>query len=158
MGATIAPSNQLENGSWADFVMPAKHSSAAGSSTSALSGELISACNSMPPVFFSSQTIATREGQPAGQVHHQRPERIALGFFGLRVADQQERAQRGDFPEQEQPDQVIGENEAEHRAHEDEQQREEERTPVRNIAVRHGRDIRAYSPARKCRCRRPQCR
>ena len=78
-----------------------------------------------------------RESQPAGQVHHQRPQRVALRLLGLRVTDQQERAERGDFPEQEQPHQVVGENEAEHRAHEDEQQREEKRTPVRNVAMGH---------------------
>jgi hypothetical protein len=79
-----------------------------------------------------------REGESAGQVHHQRPQRVALRLVSLRVADQQERAERGDFPKEEQPHQVVGENEAEHRAHEDEQQREEKRTPVRNVAMRHG--------------------
>ena len=78
-----------------------------------------------------------RESKPAGQVHDQRPQRIALGLLGLRVADQQERAERGDFPKEEQPHQVVGENEAEHRAHENEQQRKEKRTPVRNVAMRH---------------------
>ena len=48
VGATIAPSNQLENGSWADFVMPAKHNNAAGRSARDCL-EAIRICSSMLP-------------------------------------------------------------------------------------------------------------
>ena len=76
-----------------------------------------------------------RERQSAGQVHDQRPPCVAQCLIRLRVADQQERAQGGDFPKQEQPGQVVGENQAEHRSHEDEQQRKEQRPPVLHLRV-----------------------
>jgi len=51
VGATMAPSNQLENGSWADLVMPAKQSNAAGRRTSDCL-EAISFCISTLPDCF----------------------------------------------------------------------------------------------------------
>ena len=136
VGATIAPSNQLENGSWADFVMPAKHNSAAGRSDERLVGGVNHRLQFDAAGLPVQPHNGHREGESAGQVHHQRPQRVVLRLIGLRVTNQQERAERGDFPEEVQPHQVVGENEAEHRAHEDEQQREEKRTPVRNVAMR----------------------
>ena len=63
VGATIAPSSQLENGSCADLVMPAKQSRAAGSSASA-GFEVISVCNSMLPLWRWNQTIAAANASP----------------------------------------------------------------------------------------------
>ena len=63
VGATIAPSSQLENGSWADFVMPAKHNSAAGRSTRDCL-EASRACNSMRPVCRCSHTMAIAKASP----------------------------------------------------------------------------------------------
>ena len=77
------------------------------------------------------------KGQSTRQVHHQRQPRIFPRDVGLRVANQQERAERGDFPEKEEPEQVVGKDEAEHRAHEHEQKREEQRAAVRDVGVRN---------------------
>ena len=63
VGATMAPSSQLEKGSWADFVMPAKQSRAAGSSASECF-EVISACNSMLPLWRWNHTMASAKAKP----------------------------------------------------------------------------------------------
>ena len=116
--------------------MPAKHNSAAGISISSFVGmdERLQFDAAGFPVKPHNRQ---RESQPAGQVHHQCQQRISLGLLRLRVTDQQERTQRGDFPKEEQPHEVVGENQAEHRAHENKEQREEKRPAVRDVTMRH---------------------
>ena len=137
VGATIAPRSQLEKGHWAALVMPAKQSNAAGSSADRVSGmdqrlEIQVVCLPVKPENRQGET------QAPGQIHHQRPPRVSPRLLRLRVADQQERAQGGDFPKEEQPGQIVREDQSEHRPHEHEQQREKQGPPVGNIPVRQG--------------------
>ena len=57
---------------------------------------------------------ADREDQPPQQVHLQGPEHTLNGLLVVPVADQQGRADSRYFPEKEDPDQVVGEDNAEH--------------------------------------------
>ena len=66
-------------------------------------------------------------GEEADAAHHVHPQgagRVALGFAGAVMADEEEGTQGGDFPEEEHPCEAVAEDEAVHRAKE--QQQEEE--------------------------------
>ena len=134
VGATIAPSNQPENGSWADFVMPAKHSSAAGISTSDCL-EPISACNSMLWVRWWHQTMASANARPPARFMTS-ARRALRRASSVRVYPISRNEQRVVISQNRNSQvEVVGENQAEHRAHEDEQQREEQRPPVPHLGV-----------------------
>jgi hypothetical protein len=77
------------------------------------------------------------------------------GLFGLRVSDQEERAERGDFPEQAEPKQIVGEDQAEHRTHEDEKNGEENGRRSDDFGVGMLVIIAHVTPARRGRCRCP---
>ena len=67
-------------------------------------------------------------GEEADAAHHVHPQgagRVALGFAGAVMADEEEGTQGGDFPEEEHPCEAVAEDEAVHRAKE--QQQEEEK-------------------------------
>ena len=70
------------------------------------------------------------ECEAAQHVHDDLAERIVDSLFGLREADEQERAQRGDFPSRVNPAQVIGKHNVVHRRKEREHEREEPRAAV----------------------------
>ncbi len=69
-------------------------------------------------------------GQPARAGDEQRLQRGGAGLDRLVVvADEQERRDRGQLPEPEQHDQVVGQDEAQHRAREQDQQAEQAALP-----------------------------
>ena len=70
------------------------------------------------------------ECEAAQHVHDDLAERVVDGLFGLREADEQERAQRGDFPSRVNPAQVIGKHDVIHCGKERKHEGEEPRTAV----------------------------
>ena len=75
------------------------------------------------------------EREAAQHVHDDLAECIVDGFFGLREADEQERAQRSDFPGCVNPTQVVGKHNVVHGGKEREHEREEPRTAVFLLGV-----------------------
>ena len=70
------------------------------------------------------------KGQAAQQVHDYLAERVIDGFLGTGVANQGKGADRGDFPGAEQPAEIVGEDDGEHRREEEEHDCEEHRSAV----------------------------
>ena len=71
-----------------------------------------------------------RERDTAEHVHPDLAERVGRGLRRLGVADEEERADGGDFPHREHPHQVVEEHEAEHGGEEGEHHREEDRLAI----------------------------
>jgi hypothetical protein len=71
---------------------------------------------------FAEQQEAGEQRQAAAARKHQRhPRTAARRFAPTPVGDQQERGKAGQFPEHQQLDQVLRQDHAEHRAHEQQQ-------------------------------------
>ncbi len=124
VGATMAPVSQELKGMSADLVNAPKARKANGS-TMAAAGR-----NDRKPgmlAFMSAgrtkrssrridsmSTDADDERDAAQQVHPQRLIGRLDGYFVPVMPDEQERAERGDLPEEEQPGQVVGEDQGVH--------------------------------------------
>ena len=75
------------------------------------------------------------KGQATKGVQAQGAEGVAGGLFRARIADEQEGRQGGDFPAQEDPHQIIGQNDAEHAGKEKEEYEEEAAATVTHLGV-----------------------
>ena len=69
------------------------------------------------------------------QVHHDLAERIVDSLFGLRKADEQEGAQRGDFPSRVHPRHVVNKHDIEHGGKECEHDGEKPRATIARLGV-----------------------
>ena len=70
------------------------------------------------------------EGDAADEVHDDLTEGVSHGLLGAGVADEEERAHRGDLPAGEQPHHVVREHDEEHRREEGEHEGEEHRAAI----------------------------
>ena len=75
------------------------------------------------------------EEKTAQQVHPKSPEGIVYGLLCLRIAYEQEGADRCDLPEKVYPHEAVGKHETEHGAEEEENDHEEKLSPLRHIGV-----------------------
>lgn len=75
------------------------------------------------------------EGDAAEHVHDDLAECVVDGLFGLREADKQERAQRGDFPSRVDPRHVVGKHDVIHGRKEGEHEREEPGTAILLVSM-----------------------
>ena len=85
---------------------------------------------------MADQQDTGKETKPAGGRDRQRHTRTLTRIGALMPeADQQERQQACQFPEEDELDQIAGNNDAQHRAHEGEEKRKEPRYRVRRRHV-----------------------
>ena len=166
VGATIARGSQKWNGTCADFVKaPSSTSTSAGRHSGRRASSRATRVGSRGdraeienvPVDLPDQQKPDRHREPAERRHLQRRERAALRVVVLvpKPISRNEREAR-DLPEHEQQDQVVGERDAEHRAHEGRERRVV--AADARAAERRARRSRASTGRRARRCRRPAAR
>ncbi len=144
VGATIAPRSHVWNGICAAFVIPANASRATGkTNTPAAAGSATAAFAAVFQKHAEQARLALKtkpencrlEREAAQHVHDDLAECVVDGFFGLREADEQERAQRGDFPKPCKSNRLSGKHNVVHGGKEREHEREEPRTAVFLLGV-----------------------
>ena len=86
-------------------------------------------------VVFPQPGDRQRKGEPAQEVHPERLAGVVDRFICLRVADQEEGAERRDFPEGVHEEQIVRHDEAKHRRKEEEDHEEEETATVRDLRM-----------------------
>ena len=75
------------------------------------------------------------KSQTAQEIHPQGAEAVIYRFFCPGIADHKERNHAGNLPEEIDPDQVLGKNQAEHGCQEQKQHGEEKRLSVLHLRV-----------------------
>ncbi len=134
VGATIAPRSQDENGSCAALVSPAKPISVAGTSAIA-APPAMSLSSSMRSPGHAEPEEGQGEADPADEVQHHGEERVVDRLLRPGVPDQDERAEGRDLPEDQEPAEVVREDDPEHGREEGEEDEEEHPPPVRDLRV-----------------------
>ena len=139
----MACGSQKWNGNWALLVRAPKQDQDQGRQVQAAGADLIARGQHLVEVVASDdvpdQQDADKQAQPAGGRDRQRHARAVAGAgVVMPVADEQEREQAGQLPEEDQLDQVAREHDAQHGAHEGEQEREEARHRIlgRHVVAR----------------------
>ena len=123
MGAAIALGSQKWNGTCADFVNAPSRISASATACSADARGSRRARRARPssklPAAWPEQEDAREQREPAGAVTMSAMRAPARIGALVPEADQQERGEARQLPEDEEQEQVVGEHDAEHRRHED---------------------------------------